>query len=339
MSYLIEIFLSEIPWISRNLSEISYNVPGFREVLSSQNRYCFYFELFLLFPSIFFLSIYAWLITIITVFHKNVTILLIWAFVWYLVGSFARIFILTVQLNIIEDEFPIIMFLANFVRIEFYMNSALTIPMVVIERFLATHFVSDYEKNHRLWISFLFIPAFFIFSQFPTCCLFFKKVTIIYVAFGIFISCGFLGSFFILYLVNLKKLEKIKRNSSEYTLSKKYQIEENLKIMWYLQHIGLSIILFVFLFSIVIIFPWTPLFNIQLNISEIIIYLDVCIAGCAVIVSLIILYTLYTSENSAFSRKIQWLFRISIPDRRIRISPIFRNETNIYFDQLQNSWK
>ncbi|CAI5443133.1 unnamed protein product [Caenorhabditis angaria] len=341
MSYVVDILFAEVPWTSRSLFGTSYNIPGFLETLEPQNIFSCYLELLILIPAMIVVSIYVWVITTISLFHKNVVILLIWAYFWYFLGALARIPILLIQLHFFEDQYPIILFLASFLRIEFYICCPMTIPMVVIERVLATHFVSDYEKNHRVWISYLFLPIFFIFSQFLSLPLFLKKVLVIYGAIGMLFVCGLLGFFNILYWVNWRTLKKMEKNSMEYTLSKKYQIEENLRIMWFLRRIGISIIVFACLFTIVMLFPWKHLFDFQLNLSDVIVYLDVCIAGCSIIVPLIVFYTLYKSENSAFLRKIRWLFRIPLPlpQPTIQIAPVFRDESKVYFDQLQNSWK
>ncbi|CAI5443132.1 unnamed protein product [Caenorhabditis angaria] len=132
----------------------------------------------------------------------------------------------------------------------------------------------------------------------------------------------------------------IKRNPMLYTLSKKYQLEENLKVMWYLLRLGYLIFGFICLFMILILFPW-KLFD--LNFADIFFYLDTCLTSGSLIFPSIMLYILYKFENSVFLRKIRWLFRIRVPladsARTIKISPNVQNETNVYFDQLKNSWK
>ncbi|CAI5443128.1 unnamed protein product [Caenorhabditis angaria] len=135
----------------------------------------------------------------------------------------------------------------------------------------------------------------------------------------------------------------IKRNPMLYTLSKKYQLEENLKVMGNLRQIGFIVYIIVIVFTIIaIIIPWDKFLIIDLELKDLLFFHDIFLTSGVLLFPIAALLMLYKSKNPAFLRKIQWLFRLTA-NKRIDIKcvkPInLQNETNIYFDQLQNSWK
>ncbi|CAI5451805.1 unnamed protein product [Caenorhabditis angaria] len=208
-----------------------------------------------------------------------------------------------VQLELIENS-EIILYICSLLRYECYESFIFFIPVFTVERILSTYFVNDYEKNHRAGILCIIITTVFFTTQLFVYIFAFRRpsmiITIIYVVLSF---AGSILIFNILYVSNLQKLRKLRENPScQYTLSKKYQLEENMRIM---------------------------------TVS----FLDPAIAILLLIFPLLTCFVLYRHKNQGFLRKIKCLTKKWKIQETKRIVPTTHNETNIYFEQLQSSWK
>ncbi|KAK6059522.1 hypothetical protein COOONC_02849 [Cooperia oncophora] len=140
---------------------------------------------------------------------------------------------------------------ACFVRSWSVTVMGLYLPSAIIERGFASKFVADYEKCPRSWIYRTIIPSVYIAAALNTACALMGE----YICLGMRISQLISGTFTVMFLAvtstvffitcciayitifrrnffELRDINRgVKRNNVIYTLSKKFQLTENLKVM------------------------------------------------------------------------------------------------------------
>ncbi|CAI5443136.1 unnamed protein product [Caenorhabditis angaria] len=205
--------------------------------------------------------------------------------------------------------------------------------MVVVERIFATYFVSDYEKNHRTWINFIMLPLTFSISQIYSFSLsFFEPILLIPMIFCFLMTMFSFITLQFLYLENSRKLGRLKKNPILYTLSKKYQIEENLKVVWYLR--AMSYFMLTNCCFLTIFFVGPSIFGFQeISIRSALRYLDLAVVVICLFMPIAMFSALYYLKHPAFLRRVHFESRVT---SRVSLKPI--NETSVYFSQLNISW-
>ncbi|KAK5985187.1 hypothetical protein GCK32_018070 [Trichostrongylus colubriformis] len=217
--------------------------------------------------------------------------------------------------------------------------SILYLPSVLVERAFASKFVTDYEKLPRSWIYMTIIPSGYLMSVFAS----FSSML---GCFNTTITAALIATFFIVFCIafvtvfrrNLVKLRAINRGdykpSTIYTLSTKFQLKENLKMMKILMQLAIMwavttvIGCLSFVLTTNILTDSTQWSRVGFQI------LNVCYAISSNVIVLIFTNALHGMNLQSF-----WpcaTGRGIIPQRQ----PIneHRGASNAYFDQMNTAW-
>ncbi|CAD6199434.1 unnamed protein product [Caenorhabditis auriculariae] len=129
--------------------------------------------------------------------------------------------------------FPLI--LGGFLRTRFIVLISLILPYLVVERSLATKFVKDYENQPRKFISILALVFGQIFATIVSASAILTIIGILeIVAFAFVVNAAASMMFAVLNHRNqqlILKINSFRVNDGRYTLAKKFQIEENLRVL------------------------------------------------------------------------------------------------------------
>ncbi|CAD6199433.1 unnamed protein product [Caenorhabditis auriculariae] len=148
-----------------------------------------------------------------------------------------------VPIYLFDDILYMPLLVGGFLRFRYFVLTSWVMPAMVVERGIATYFVSDYERNTRPYISIIAV----IISQIVSTVLviLMANTVITYtVAVSIYFGFGLFGLTLFVYLVFrnhhlLNRLNNSKSYMSLYTLSLKYQIVENIRVL-----IAIKVIIF-----------------------------------------------------------------------------------------------
>ncbi|CAI5443049.1 unnamed protein product [Caenorhabditis angaria] len=202
---------------------------------------------------------------------------------------------------------------------------------IPVERIFATFFIGDYERSSRRLI--VIIP--FLITHLIAIPLAFSSLeykTSLEMVIGVFILQGtyVFGSQAFVVKYN-KKLQSLSINSNKYSLSRKYQISENLRVLNMIQTFVIACFVYaliaVLLFYLTVLQYFSGSFESFINhIIETLIYLN------PMFLSIVIMHS-----NTYWSRKF-WGFRKSQTVRDVKQKTSIADETDIYFRQLKNAW-
>ncbi|CAI5443027.1 unnamed protein product [Caenorhabditis angaria] len=231
------------------------NISGFSQTDRLIFQICLFFE--------FFISIFVILTFLISAkymikynFHLNFKIIMHFTMIGFVVDVVARMIIILYEAEVLDFEIPEIpskpwqnevndlIFVCSLIRV-FYMviisNAAL---MFACERYFATIFIENYEKTSRSWIPILLILPTCLAAIFGSIVFHFEFIPLWFTGFlGFFMNFTSFFAFFGLYLVNWKKLQIIKTReiNEKYSLSYRFQLNENVKVMRWVKTISLFV--------------------------------------------------------------------------------------------------
>ncbi|KAK5983596.1 hypothetical protein GCK32_002414 [Trichostrongylus colubriformis] len=184
-----------------------------------------------------------------SLFHENLVRISIALFISNYPNVGARVVLFLYEVDVLKLEensaFPIIIAVACFIRIWSMNVVLLYLPSVIIERSFASKYIHDYEKFPRPCIHMTIIPFIYAMSALLALCNMLN-----YFNFAILASST--AVFFITYCVayitlfrrDLVKLRDIKsgryQKYNTYTLSTKFQLEENLRVMKILMQLSIT---------------------------------------------------------------------------------------------------
>ncbi|CAI5443116.1 unnamed protein product [Caenorhabditis angaria] len=339
----MDTFLSPLPFISYNFesANFTFKIPIYIELeqpLDSMLMIIFCMEFLALIPSMIIMSYFIWIIYSISLVHRNISILILVALINFNISGISRFYILLVQLKLIQEH-PLALLIASLFRIEFYGCAIAGFPITAIERFFATYYLGDYESSNRHWILYALIPLLIISPQ-PL--VYLTLLTDYPLIFPLGVSgIAIFGSqifFNILYRFNENERLRIKQNPMMYTLGKKFQLEENLHVMWILRAVGHILIFLALILIIILVFPWQTLLGFE-NYTEFYCAVDLVIALSSLFLPIVMGRLLYVKRNPGFLRKIQWMFGNSRKPTVSTVKSVMRDETSVYFRQFDMSWK
>ncbi|VDM64619.1 unnamed protein product [Angiostrongylus costaricensis] len=173
-------------------------------------------------------------------YHKNLIRITQAYFLFFYAGFFSRIVIILFQANMLDIKgnpvYAGLLVAAATVRLSFTNFLGLFLPCVVAERLFASRYIVDYEKVSRSWISttiLVFTITLSIFFATTIVLGFYRINTIVLVTFIIHIVYVIL--YIYLFRRDFSKLRAINRGVCRrriaYTLSIKYQLTENLRVL------------------------------------------------------------------------------------------------------------
>ncbi|CAI5443117.1 unnamed protein product [Caenorhabditis angaria] len=338
----MEILLSPLPFITYHsqLPSLTFKIPIYIDLdqqLDLMLKITFYIELVILIPSMIILSYFVWIVYTLSLVHRNISIIIVIVAMHFNISGISRFYILLVQLNVIPEH-PLALLISSLSRIEFYGCVIGGFPLTAFERFCATYFVSDYESTKRNWLLLIIVSALITIPQ-PL--VFLTLLTdyplIIPLGGSVLVIIGSQMIFHILYQYNVIVSLKMKKNPMMYTLGKKFQLEENLHVMWILRGAGLMLIILALFLCAILIFPWKSVISFD-NFTEFYCFIDLIIALASIVLPIFMGRIMYVKKHPGFLRKINWMLR----SRKPIISParaVIRDETSVYFRQLEMSWR
>ncbi|CAI5443118.1 unnamed protein product [Caenorhabditis angaria] len=340
----MEILLSPLPFITYHsqFPNLTFKIPIYIDLdqpLDLILKITFYIELVILIPSMIILSYFVWIVFTLSLLHRNISFIIVLAAIHFNISGVSRFYILLVQLDFIEEH-PLALLFASFSRIEFYICAIGGYPIVAFERFFATYYVSDYENTTRNWLLSIII---LVHTILPLPLAYFTLMT----DYPLIIALGgsglaVIGSQIILHVLyefNVNESLKMKKNPMMYTLGKKFQLEENLHVMWILRGVGIILIFLALILVVILIFPWKSIIGFQ-NYTDFYCSIDLLLALSSILLPIFMGHILYVKGNPGFLRKTQWIFGKS---KKSTLPPVkdvvIRDETRLYFTQLEMSWR
>ncbi|CAI2343838.1 unnamed protein product [Caenorhabditis sp. 36 PRJEB53466] len=291
---------------------------------SAHCQWMYYFTHFELLAMLFEVSCFLLVIytTIKSPFHYNlkfITLFMLLGYFVFLVGRFITCLyeigaITFPDEDIADEKYPLSLLISSLLQF-FYMGCACGISLdVAFERFFATYFVDTYETRKRKWISLLF--------------------------------------YIVLFMMNRRRLEKIQeeRVDDKYSLSVRFQLSENLKVMTLLRNVVIFSGVNNLIMGIILTLYMTKSFQSAHPVATL--YLRFAFNVCVIIYSLLIPVIMIFSVKQyrlhffslGFVRLI--LFPVvgrcfpnefsssSTQERKMTISA----ETDCYFANLSNQW-
>ncbi|CCD61470.1 Serpentine receptor class epsilon-1 [Caenorhabditis elegans] len=304
----------------------------------------------------FLLVIYA---TIKSPFHYNLNFIGLFMLLGYyvfLVGRFItclyEIGSLTVKDEDAENEiYPMPLILSSILQF-FYMGCACGISLAVaFERFFATYFVETYEKKKRKWISLFLCSEFTVACGVSAIVMLYDLLPFAVMAFlGVFISCASFLFYLVLFYMNKRRLHTIQqdRDNDVYTLSVRFQLSENLKVMTLLRNVVLFSGVNNFVMAIILTMYMSKSFKVSYPLATL--YLHFAFNCCVLLYSFLMLIIII------FSVKQYRMYYFSIRFVRVVLYPLvgrcfqnefsqspvqqltIRDETESYFVNLSSQW-
>uniref|UniRef100_A0A8R1DH97 Uncharacterized protein n=1 Tax=Caenorhabditis japonica TaxID=281687 RepID=A0A8R1DH97_CAEJA len=232
-----------IPLVEGQWLNITFDVPILVDIsvpLTATLITIYTCELFFIVCGMFLMVYFNYFINTSRVIHVNLQYLLCVCTGLYLMASAARFYMLLVQFKVVTELNTPFLLLAGIIRLEHYGLSLSSVLVVTVERSFATYYVIDYESKRRVWVAVFCGFIGFVYTQFFVIPITFFKAPLYYIL--LFSS---LWAFFATLLLfglqkfNAKELQRLsfKAETSQktkwvnYTLSKKFQVEENVKVI------------------------------------------------------------------------------------------------------------
>ncbi|CAL2032718.1 unnamed protein product [Caenorhabditis brenneri] len=304
----------------------------------------------------FLLVIYA---TIKSPFHYNLTFIGLFMLLGYyvfLVGRFITCLYEIGALRISDENeaneiYPISLVISSLLQF-FYMGCACGISLAVaFERFFATYFVDTYETRKRKWISLLVCSEFTVACGLSAIIMLFDFLPISAMAFlGVFISCASFFFYLVLFIMNKRRLQTIQQERVDdmYTLSVRFQLSENLRVMTLLRNVvifsGVNNLVMAIMLSLYMSKSFKESYPVTC------LYLHFAFNFCVILYSFIMLIIM------VFSVKQYRVYFFSLRFVRVVLYPLvgrcfqnefmtppvqqltIRDETDCYFSSLSSQW-
>ncbi|CAI5443135.1 unnamed protein product [Caenorhabditis angaria] len=129
---MFESLFSPIPFLISKWHNLTYTIPTvekFQDAITFFN----YFELSIMPISLIIFIYFIFVLNSISLFHRNISILLHYSLFWIVVGFISRFYILFVRIRIVGIDEDLL-FVASFLRLQCYGNILTVQSMVVVER-------------------------------------------------------------------------------------------------------------------------------------------------------------------------------------------------------------
>ncbi|EGT52652.1 hypothetical protein CAEBREN_03671 [Caenorhabditis brenneri] len=294
----------------------------------------------------FFMVYFNLFVNSIGIIHLNLQHLFVFSTVLYLMGTFARFYMIMVQLKIITDLDTPYLLVSGLLRMQHYGVSLSSILVITVERAFATYYVVDYEAKPRSWVSVFCVFVSLVYTQcyiIPIC---FFKASLLYIILYAALWAVFAKIFLMgLLRYNMQESERLswkaenlrKMKNVNYTLSKKFQVEENVKVIKLLDTMSFMLVFLIFFVIIFIVVPrvylGTDTYSGQVMIS----LFDINLALGAILIPFICIWQLRKTKDLPYTQRIYCLNKRR-EERQVNPITVFEDVTKSYFDQFQTSW-
>ncbi|KAF1765775.1 hypothetical protein GCK72_005728 [Caenorhabditis remanei] len=222
---------------------------------------------------------------------------------------------------------------------------------VAFERFFATYYVDTYETKKRKWISVLVCSELTVACGVSAIIMLFDLLPISVMAFlGVFISCASFFFYLVLFIMNKRRLQTIQQERVDdmYTLSVRFQLSENLRVMTLLRNVVIFSGVNNFIMAIILTLYMSKSFKTAYPVTCL--YLHFAFNFCVIIYSFLMLIIM------VFSVKQYRVYFFSLRFVRVTLYPLvgrcfqnefsmphvqelsIRDETDSYFTNLSTQW-
>ncbi|KAK6059523.1 hypothetical protein COOONC_02850 [Cooperia oncophora] len=213
-------------------------------------------------------------------------------------------------------------------------------PSVFVERSFASRYINDYEKYPRKWIHRTILVFTYIISAILALgqVIGFVDVVILSISFiALFIT--YCSTYTVLFRRDFVKVREMLRNVPRknvlYSLSTKFQLKENLRVMKVLMQLSLMWAISAVGACLSFIIPQTVLVNCLLCEQICHALMDVCVAICLDIITALFAASLGLVRFRCWSPK------------GVKVGTVYASRTinehrgasSLYFDQLTRMWK
>ncbi|CAI5451674.1 unnamed protein product [Caenorhabditis angaria] len=269
-----------------------------------------------------------------TVIHPNLRVIFLAQFAIHQLFLISDVILVSYQVGFIPRQYDypgdFIIIIAGDIKVAFMLFSFLSIVMVVIERLIATIRISTYEQEKSITIGVIIVISMMLCSI-GFAYGFTHRVLGINSAIGLILFMGLPCCIIYLTIFNFNKSRKKKLklmqnyNASDYTLSIRYQLKENLHVFKTLIHIVLgtftcNVISTTFLYLLSILNPLTE----DREYHPILAFLVELLWALYPVCQMIQINQIEARRQRQSSAK------VGIGGQ---------SNTNTYFDQLKNTWK
>ncbi|CAI5442295.1 unnamed protein product [Caenorhabditis angaria] len=246
-------FSENIPFLQSNETRIVFNIPllsDYRRIEHPITKLLLSIELIMAPCSIIFFTWFVYCLIGFATIHRNLKVILLFQTLHFWAGNIARIYFILIQFSFIDIQPNFLLFICSFSRFQHYSIGACTSIVLGLERVFATIFVTKYEQQKNLWVSSVCIFYLIIHSQILAIPMIFSNISrIFFIVFTGFTTISALAIFFVLHRVNQKNLQKLNRilkNSQSdpnvvYSLSRKFQLEENIRVLDLYRNVGVAL--------------------------------------------------------------------------------------------------
>ncbi|KAJ1348396.1 hypothetical protein KIN20_003691 [Parelaphostrongylus tenuis] len=275
-------------------------------------------------------------------YHRNLIRITQAYFLISYAGIASRVIIILFQVNLLDIEANSVhaglLVVAAIVRLLFTNFLGFFLPSIVVERLFASRYIVDYEKVSRSWISVMILVITISLSLFysVTTVLGCHRVTSISsLSLIIHIVCVILYVY--LFRRDCSKLRTINREACRkkisYTLSIKFQLKENIRVLKTLLYLSIviaasAVIICLLLYSSMSVFPTL---SVESQICSALMYLSFAVCYDIII-------AIFMANVGMFRSGIIFL-RCRVKERANFSSDEEHQQlTQLYFNNLKNSW-
>uniref|UniRef100_A0A1I7TS15 Serpentine Receptor, class E (Epsilon) n=1 Tax=Caenorhabditis tropicalis TaxID=1561998 RepID=A0A1I7TS15_9PELO len=335
-----------IPLVEGHWLNITFDVPILVDINAPSTpilQFIYCSEFILIFIGMFLMVYFTHFVNSIGIIHLNLQHLFVFFTFLYILGSFARFYMILVQLKIVTDLDTPYLLLSGLIRMQHYGVSLSSILVITVERSFATYYVIDYEAKTRNWVSVFCAFVSLVYTQcfiIPIC---FFKASLLYiiiyaVLFAVLAKIVLMG----LHQFNVQESKRLswkaenlrKMKNVNYTLSKKFQVEENL-----LEVMSFMLVFLIFFVTIFIVVPrvylGTESYSGQIMIS----LFDINLALGAILIPFICMWQLRKTKDLPFTQNMYCLKNKRREERQVNPITVFEDVTKSYFDQFHTSWQ
>ncbi|CAB3405334.1 unnamed protein product [Caenorhabditis bovis] len=168
-------------------------------------------------------------------FHYNLVRIGIFMMAGYYTLMAGRIVTCVFEIGIIRQDDPehsMVLIIASYLQYYYFGCACVISSAFAAERYFATRYVAIYEKQKMVWVIYVVCSLVAILAMICAILMQFEIVRILYMTiFGLTLSISSFFFFIILYYMNIRRLQQVQEVNESYTLSIRFQLNENIVTM------------------------------------------------------------------------------------------------------------